>query len=153
MKNNIFNFIISTFIVIFIISLLSNYIMVKYNKHNLNSTPIIPNKSKDQIGISSIKLEIQKILSNNICKKDSDCEYLPIGYKACGGPSGYIVFSRVDIDKLRKLTSRYNELDLLSKKANKQSLGICNFVTAPKKVMCLSGKCAPESSYRYIFKF
>lgn len=71
----------------------------------------------------------------------TQCEIIPIGSKACGGPEGYRVYSTktTDIIKLHELTSQYSRAaQRFNKKHNVMST--CN-VPIPPKVILSEGIC------------
>ncbi len=76
------------------------------------------------------------------CKISLDCEALPLGVKACGGPTEFIVLSKGTKakmqDALTDLTKTINEMDTA---ANQGMMGTCQALEKPE-VACSSGSCA-----------
>lgn len=75
------------------------------------------------------------------CSQDSDCESMPIGWRACGGPSEYIAASVIAPQhaQLASLAEFYRQ------KVNAQliaqsAVGTCDFLMPPE-VHCVSNKC------------
>lgn len=80
------------------------------------------------------------------CKISLDCEALPLGVKACGGPTEFIVISKATKmkmqDALNDLTKTINEMDTA---ANEGKMGTCEALEKPE-VQCKSGTCAAAIS-------
>lgn len=61
----------------------------------------------------ALKAEINQMTSNKSCSSDDDCATIAIGFKACGGPDDYVIYStpNTNEDLLRERVSEFNELD------------------------------------------
>jgi hypothetical protein len=53
---------------------------------------------------------IHALVGKAECSSDSQCQVLPIGAKACGGPAGYLAFSnaKTDAAEVQALAERYH---------------------------------------------
>ena len=77
------------------------------------------------------------------CKFSMDCDALPLGVRACGGPAEFLILSkgtRTKIaDGLEDLTKTINEMDTT---ANSESgvMGTCEAMVKPE-VACKAGSC------------
>jgi len=69
--------------------------------------------------IAALDLEIDTIIGAALCEDNSQCGYVEIGHKACGGPAGFKIYSFLNtdttllIEKSQKhvsLSKNYNEL-------------------------------------------
>ena len=100
--------------------------------------------------IQSVDNAVAEITGNNYCETDQDCALLPIGERACGGPSNYVIYSRrLGDEALNKLQELSAESVALAKKANKESgyLSTCQMYPIPT-ISCVENKCVKnESSY------
>lgn len=105
-------------------------------------------KNEKEYKITNSISYIAKILSNDFCKKDTDCEYMEIGNKACGGPLGYIVYSKLNTEKynLKTAVENYNKL---TKQTDNNNFSICDYASPPKEIKCLNFKCTTSSKYLY----
>lgn len=91
------------------------FLLIRCDNNNLNAI-----NNDDLLEMSN---EITALSSSVDCKDSSDWSFTAIGSKACGGPSGYIAFSKqIDtvafLEKVEKYTAaqkRYNqENDVIS---------------------------------------
>jgi len=104
-----------------------------------NSNLAVNTRGNDVIQLStSIKTLSDQDLS---CKVDTDCEALPLGAKACGGPADYIIVSRLN-SEFARLTSLSEELRVASIALNQQTglASTCDFIEPPA-VQCVSSRC------------
>lgn len=79
--------------------------------------------------------------SDLMCGATEDCAVLPIGYKACGGPSQYIVASRksINFETLKLHIKKYLKADQHWQESQNQG-SICD-VTPKIQVECRKSKC------------
>jgi hypothetical protein len=81
---------------------------------------------------------VQKTLTehelNLSCAQDTDCQYLPLGHKICGGPSDYLLVSKLDpnLSLIEKKLNQLTDKDLDLQKMIKNILGTCDYLTAPE---------------------
>ncbi|TCC88159.1 hypothetical protein EZ428_20775 [Pedobacter frigiditerrae] len=97
-------------------------------------------KSEDEIEMSSLKIEIDKMSSQVSCDQAIDWKFVTIGSKACGGASGYVAYS-VKIDE--KLFLDKVDLYTQKQKAFNIKWGVvsdCSLIMPPKAVECINGK-------------
>ena len=77
------------------------------------------------------------------CKFSMDCEALPLGVRACGGPAEFLILSkgtRTKIaDGLEDLTKTINEMDITANSEN-GVMGTCEAMIKPE-VACKAGLC------------
>jgi len=79
------------------------------------------------------------------CSEQSQCRFLPIGSKPCGGPWSYLLYSKVTTDSaaLAVAVERYNAAEAeLNRKLGRVS--DCGFVSPPK-LDCVEGVCTRAS--------
>ena len=91
--------------------------------------------------IKSAKSELNSLVSNSPCDTNSQCKVTPVGKRACGGPSSFVVYStktanETDILELSKvitsLESTYN--------AQNEMMSTCQHLAAPT-TQCIENKC------------
>jgi hypothetical protein len=89
-----------------------------------------------------LKSDIAKLNGNLSCKQDSDCAFLEVGAKACGGPRSYLIYSKAN-DKADILKRKANELTDNDKSLNKaqRTMSTC-MALLPPEVRCVNLKCA-----------
>jgi hypothetical protein len=84
---------------------------------------------------------IHALVGKAECTSDSQCQVLPIGAKACGGPASYLAFSTASSDaaELRALAERYHGEQQAS---NQRSGMISNCRVVPTPVAaCRANTC------------
>lgn len=85
--------------------------------------------------------QIQAFIASENCTENSSCNYMAYGSKACGGPSGYLLFpAGLDTDKLKEMAEEYTRAEALYNKQN----GIfsdCSLETPPQNIACIDGNC------------
>lgn len=84
---------------------------------------------------------IEALIEEGNCKKDGECQFIPYGSKACGGPQGYLIFSsNVDRDELQKRVDIYTKAEAAY---NKQEgiMSDCSIPPEPAKLGCVDGNC------------
>jgi hypothetical protein len=75
------------------------------------------------------------------CTQDTECQTLPLGHKACGGPEAYVAWSSrtSNPERLHELGRRYAEL---SRADNEQSGMISNCMVTPDPgAQCTASRC------------
>ena len=60
-----------------------------------------------------LRTEIESIASNRACMDGSDCSFVPLGSKPCGGPWDYLVYSMtgVNLELLWAEVEAYNAFE------------------------------------------
>lgn len=75
------------------------------------------------------------------CQESSDCLAIPTGHRACGGPSGFAIASRLNL-KLAQLRELARRTSVLEREYNFENgiISICS-IEAPPEVQCIQNKC------------
>lgn len=85
--------------------------------------------------------QIQALIGKAECSSDSQCQVLPIGARACGGPAGHLAYStaKTDAAALQSLAERYKA----EQQARQQRAGmISNCMVLPTPVAaCRANTC------------
>lgn len=84
---------------------------------------------------------ILSLVENASCVENSQCEFIALGNKPCGGPWSYIVYpSTMDTKLLLEQVAIYN---LKEQQYNQKwnAISDCMFVMPPKRVDCINNKC------------
>lgn len=85
--------------------------------------------------------DIHALIESGNCNTGDQCRYMAYGKKACGGPSGYLIFSgNIDEVKLKKLVNDYTIAEDIYNKEN-QITSDCSIPNPPQKMKCDGGKC------------
>lgn len=85
--------------------------------------------------------EIRSLIGTAACTGSSQCNTLPLGARACGGPQAYLPWSsaRTDGAALRALAGRYQEQQRAAAEASGQ-VSDCRFIPDPG-AECRAGAC------------
>lgn len=98
---------------------------------------------------AAYRAEIDAMISKNkvACKFSMDCEALPLGVKACGGPLEHLILSKGTHLKVSEglddLTKTINEMDTVAN-AESGAMGTCNVLEKPE-LECKAGACAKSA--------
>ncbi len=98
--------------------------------------PIVSNNS-----LEKRLADIHALIDSGNCNTEEQCQYIAYGKKACGGPSGYLIFSgNIDVGKLKKLVNEYSLAEDIYNKEN-QITSDCSIPNPPQKMKCEGGIC------------
>jgi hypothetical protein len=92
--------------------------------------------------LQNMRLLIDSLNQEDLsCAQDSDCEAMPIGWRACGGPSTYIIASRMAAqhDQLVSLADLYKQ-KVQAQLAATNAVGTCITVLPPEP-HCVQNAC------------
>jgi hypothetical protein len=78
------------------------------------------------------------------CASAGDCQTLPVGRKACGGPRAYVVFCPKSTNVVA-LRARIAELDRVDQEAAKHTISDCSLVVPPS-VTLVGGACRAQNA-------
>jgi hypothetical protein len=91
--------------------------------------------------------QIQAGISRATCNTNDDCDALAVGHRACGGPSDYLVYSKLssDEDELKRMAASHTAQEKL-KNQKEGNMSICQMLTKPQ-VACKRNTCVKSSSF------
>ncbi|ALJ05492.1 hypothetical protein APS56_10340 [Pseudalgibacter alginicilyticus] len=93
--------------------------------------------------LSNLKTNIETLANASICDETTECKYIALGSKPCGGPWSYLIYSTsINVDELENLVKDYNKKEA----AFNTKWGVfsdCAFVLPPSKVNCENNSCLP----------
>ena len=104
---------------------------------------ILGNEEEDNLKLAQIASEVEAFAINKACAGD-DCRVMPMGAKACGGPTRFIVYSlsktdeKILTEKVKVYTDFQKELNI---KYNRFS--DCAMMIMPT-VDCVNGLCTTK---------
>jgi len=85
--------------------------------------------------------QIRSLIGAAECSSDSQCQVLPVGARACGGPASYLAWSsaKTDAAQLQTLAERHKA----EQQANNLATGRIStcIAIAPPAVACRAGTC------------
>lgn len=111
------------------------------------ATPTISEK------MQTVDNQITGMATNISCKVASDCAFLSIGERACGGPSSYKIYSKqIGEEAIKKLHALAAESTTLARKANKDNglASTCEFYPLPS-LSCIENQCVQNESQHPIY--
>jgi len=85
--------------------------------------------------------QIQALIGKAGCTSDSECQVLPVGAKACGGPASYLAYSRAQTNgaEVQALAERYHAEQQASN-ARSGMVSNCQVVPTPTAA-CRANTC------------
>ena len=96
-------------------------------------------QEEDLKTLNILREKISTLASSTTCEESDDWSFTPIGNKACGGPKGYIAYSKnIEVSKFLKLVEEYTKAE----KTYNQKWGIvsdCSVPQQPSAVVCVDG--------------
>jgi hypothetical protein len=105
-----------------------------------NEVPI-----EDQLQLEKMLEEIISLSESKPCTDSGDWLFTAYGAKACGGPIGYIAYSKkIDQNNFTKLINRYTEAQAAFNRKT-GAVSDCMMAARPTKVICENGK--PKFEY------
>lgn len=127
---------------IHLFSMITFLFLFSCDKMNLDSE-----KAQDQLELDKMLQKITAMANSVECNNSNDWNFIALGEKACGGPKGYIAYSKTVIkDGFEDLVKEYNEADIAFNKKYKL-ISDCMLLLPPSMITCKDGKA--ELIYKY----
>ena len=105
---------------------------------NNNDTTTYENELTD---LSLLKAEIETLANASVCNEASECKFIALGSKPCGGPWSYLIYTTsIDVEKLEAAVKDYNQKEA----AFNIKWGIasdCSFALQPTSINCENNTC------------
>ncbi|CAF1438934.1 unnamed protein product [Didymodactylos carnosus] len=94
--------------------------------------------------IQAVHNKIKIINKDLTCQLTTDCTAIPTGARGCGGPSGYVVVSKLNhlYSTVEEYAKKTEELEQQYNREN-NVISTCIFIMPPQ-VACISNECATE---------
>lgn len=102
--------------------------------------------------ISAVYKKMESLTQDKSCEIDSDCGVMPTGERACGGPSGYMVYSqRLGTESISQLESLAKQSSDMARLINEKSdmMSTCD-VLPPATAACIENQCTIVESNQYL---
>lgn len=97
-------------------------------------------KNNDEADLSKLRIEIEKLSGQSNCDAATQWGITAIGEKACGGPAGYIAYSKkIDVELFLKKVALYNQKQKAFN-VKWQVMSDCSLPMQPDGVVCMEGK-------------
>ena len=98
-------------------------------------------QEEEKSALDAQKKEIIAYVKSGTCIDNSNCQYIGLGSKPCGGPWDYLFYSTsLDTTKLFQMITRYNSNED-SYNRNWGIISDCSVLPLPDSVKCLNGAC------------
>ncbi|WPU65060.1 hypothetical protein [Peredibacter starrii] len=100
------------------------------------------NQQRDAEAIAQL-MKVTKYLADSDlrCAKATDCKLIPVGARACGGPSGYMITSQLNANmtELEYLAAQ-TEAKQAAFNRNYNIMSICSLIMPPE-LKCIASYC------------
>ena len=114
-----------------------------------SAKPLLQNNVQPNIDLKTISIDDIKIakealntlITDTQCDTNAQCKVSPIGHRACGGPSAFIVYSTKTTEQ-KEVTALSEKVTTLESKYNTKEglISTCQFLIAPS-AQCIDNKC------------
>ncbi|GAA4803071.1 hypothetical protein [Litoribaculum gwangyangense] len=98
-------------------------------------------QDEDKEMLLSLKQDIEALANTSVCNESTECKYIPLGSKPCGGPWSYLVYSTsIDTETLETMVANYNQKEA----EYNTKYGIvsdCALVNPPSEIVCGNNSC------------
>jgi len=96
-------------------------------------------QEKEHRALMELFNEISEIAFKESCIDDNEWEFIPYGAKACGGPQGYLPYSKnINIQTFLEKVNAYTAAEK-KYNVNWSIISDCAFINPPKNVGCQNG--------------
>jgi hypothetical protein len=100
-----------------------------------------PDLNKLKSKLDKLKIEITKLNDDLHCRKDTDCDFVELGAKPCGGPREHLIYSKKN-PKASAVKRKAADYSALEKQINglEQLVSECSALLPPD-VKCMKKTC------------
>jgi len=100
-----------------------------------------PTMEDEQKALISSKDFIEDLAATAICNESTECKFIALGSKPCGGPWSYLVYSTsIEVNKLEGMVEDYNKNEAAFN-LKWEVISDCSFLLPPTSVICENNKC------------
>lgn len=108
-----------------------------------NSNDDNDNFEADLAELITMRTAIEDMANTSTCSDNSECLYIALGQKPCGGPWSYLIYSTsIDTSQLEEMVETFNTKQAAFNVKYDQ-VSDCAFVGPPSEVICENGTCVP----------
>ncbi len=91
--------------------------------------------------LSLLKAEIETLASTSVCDGTTECKFIGLGSKPCGGPWSYLVYTTsIDVDKLKAAVEDYNQKEAAFN-GKWEIVSDCALALQPISISCENNTC------------
>ncbi|NMH89220.1 hypothetical protein [Flavivirga algicola] len=105
---------------------------------NNNDAPTYENELAE---LSLLKAEIEALANTSVCDGTTECKFIALGSKPCGGPWSYLTYTTsIDVEQLEAAVKDYNQKEAAFN--IKWSIDSdCEFTLRPISISCENNTC------------
>ncbi|MEL0455176.1 hypothetical protein WJN01_02965 [Flavobacteriaceae bacterium SZ-1-7] len=101
----------------------------------------MPTFEEEQTELNNLKSEIEALANTSVCNETSECKFIGLGSKPCGGPWSYLIYSTsIDTEQLEQMVANYNQLEA-EFNTRWGIVSDCAFASPPSSVNCENNTC------------
>jgi hypothetical protein len=95
--------------------------------------------------LPSLGQALDQAIGDAACRADADCRSVPLGHRACGGPSSYRAYSLLGGQQARILVLAQAQREAMQRQVEQRGLvSDCRALMDPG-AQCVAGRCVPRS--------
>ena len=100
--------------------------------------------NEDLFELIEMLAAIEELAETSTCNDDTECLYIALGDKPCGGPWSYLIYSTsIDTAQLEDMVETYN-MKQAAFNIKYDQVSDCAFVNPPTDVICENGACIAQ---------
>ncbi|MDO5971956.1 hypothetical protein Q4Q35_19315 [Flavivirga aquimarina] len=105
---------------------------------NDNSTPTYESELEE---LSLLRAEVEALADASVCDGTSECKFIALGSKPCGGPWSYLIYTTsIDVEQLQAAVKDYNQKEaVFNIKWN--IVSDCASALQPTSISCENNSC------------
>ncbi len=127
----------STFL-LFILSLCLSLMAFQCNEDETSLT-----QEEEREALNIYKKAIEDLAATAVCNEATECKFIALGSKPCGGPWSYLIYTTsIDTEKLKLWVEDYNKKEALFN-AKWGTLSDCGITNPPSSINCENNTCIP----------
>ncbi len=120
-------------------TLIHNFKIISLTNNTLILKRELTEQQRDHQELMTLFNEFYEMANSKNCNDSNDWSFVAYGAKACGGPQGYIAYSKnIAVSLFLEKVEEYSKLE---KKFNEKwgIISTCDILAEPKKVVCKNG--------------
>lgn len=107
--------------------------------------PATPPAAKVPGDLPGLGQALDQAIGDAACRADGDCRTVPLGHRACGGPSSYRAYSLLGGQQARILVLAQAQREAMQRQVEQRGLvSDCRALMDPG-AQCVAGRCVPRS--------
>ena len=98
-------------------------------------------QEEERAELNTLKSEIEDLANTSVCNETSECKFIGLGSKPCGGPWSYLIYSTsIDTENLENMVADYNQKEL-DFNAKWGVVSDCALTQQPSSIKCENNTC------------